>query len=451
MRTVRISAVAALCGLAVACNQEAAGGAPPSRSKAATATAPASTTVGGAETSPTASAAPATSDAPASGSVSAATSSSAPAPETAPEGMALIPEGIFLMGSTHGRGNEEEWPAHEGIVPAYYMDVNETTMEAYGKCVTAGACKPPGTSQRFCNALGPDRFAADQGPRDKHPVNCISLYDAMAYCKHMGKRVPTEREWEYAARGGSEQRTFSWGEEPPTEKNSCYHHPGGSCPVGSFEPGAFGLYDMSGNSWEWVQSTFTPYPTRIEPDEPDPSQPKQLFVYRGGSWSRRFAKWLRNAIRNRVEPDKFHASLTVRCVKTIEPRRCPPETAPKGSGCERISGSPICEPGYAWKETKCVPSKDAPWIAGKPAGSGEATWGSGPATGDNPTSLEGGAVTRSRTAQFDADCQKNWPEYPYSYLFNGGGNYHDRKPVLSANGCRPRDMGTKWTSACCRQ
>ncbi|MCC6523381.1 MAG: SUMF1/EgtB/PvdO family nonheme iron enzyme [Polyangiaceae bacterium] len=445
---------------ALGCEQQTTGG-------GSTRSVPAAAASGASASDSAPSAGASAAEGPAAVSASAAASASAPSPDasavasasaaatdapTPPEGMVYVPEGIFVMGSTYGRGDPEEWPAHEGVVPAFFMDRTEVTMKAYKACVDAGACKAPRTSQRFCNAAGPDPFAADKGPRDEHPVNCVSLYDAIDYCKFAGKRVPTEREWEYAARGGAERRTFSWGEELPTEKTSCYHHPGGSCPVASFKPGAFGLYDMSGNVWEWVQSTFVPYPSRIDADVPDPKNVKQQFVYRGGSWSRRFAKWLRNAIRNRVEPADLHASLGIRCVKTVEPRRCPPETAPKGEGCERVSGTPLCEPGYAWKEGKCVASKDAPWLGGKQVQTGElAAMGEVPEQGDDAGEVEGTKTTRSRTAKYDEDCQKNWPAFPSSYLFTGGGNYWDRKKVILGMGCTPRDMGGTWTSACCKQ
>jgi len=73
---------------------------------------------------------------------------------------------------------------------------------------------------------------------------------AEAYCGFVGKRLPSEREWEYIARGGSEQRLYSWGDNDPTDKISCYMHVGGSCEVGSYPAGAFGLFDVSGNVWE---------------------------------------------------------------------------------------------------------------------------------------------------------------------------------------------------------
>src|SRR5262249_2484263 len=108
--------------------------------------------------------------------------------------------------------------------------------------------RPPNEAP-FCNGL-------DESRRD-HPVNCIDATMAAAYCHFAGGRLPTEAEWEYAARGGSEHRRYSWGAEPPDGSRACYYH-AGTCPVASFAPGAFGLYDVSGNVWEWTSSLFAP-------------------------------------------------------------------------------------------------------------------------------------------------------------------------------------------------
>ena len=206
----------------------------------------------------------------------------------APTGMVRIPAGIFLMGAPAAKGNPEEKPAHEAIVPSFHLDKTEVTVAAYAQCVSAGECQAAHSTHRFCNVKFEDR--------DKHPINCVDLTQAAAYCAWAGKRLPTEREWEYAAGKGQERRRFSWGQADPSSEIACYDHPGGSCAVASFEPGAFGLYDMNGNVWEWTGSAFTPYPSHAKPD---PIEPKKRYVYRGGSWSRRFPKWLRNLLRNR--------------------------------------------------------------------------------------------------------------------------------------------------------
>jgi len=353
--------------------------------------------------------------------------------------MVKIPAGVFLMGAYAAKGNSEEKPAHEAIVASFYLDRTEVTVEAYQQCVAAGKCQPAKTNFRFCNTKFEDR--------SNHPINCITLYDAADYCAFRGKRVPTEREWEYAARGGQERRRFSWGSEDPDKKNSCYDHPFGSCPVGSFAPGAFGLHDMSGNVWEWTASAFKPYPTSWEADEISQAH---FFVYRGGSWSRRFPKWLRTALRNRYKPDQLSAALGVRCAKICEPLECPAETTEREGKCVRSSGEVLCEPHYKWIDGECRLDAGAPagpLASGQP-GSGQAV-ALGPEHGSDKRSVAGG-FSRSRTPQHDADCQRHWPKTPASYLFTGGDSYHSRKATVRAAGCVPRDMGRTWTSACCQ-
>jgi formylglycine-generating enzyme required for sulfatase activity len=330
----------------------------------------------------------------------------------APDGMIEIPAGIFLMGSPGSTGLPEEHPQHEVAIARFYLDRTEVTTGAYKKCVEGGKCKTTHQTA-FCNEPHTDR--------DDHPINCVDYHMAEAYCAAVGKRLPTEREWEYAARGGAEQRAFSWGEEPPSPANACYMH-GESCPVKSFAPGAFGLYDISGNVWEWTSSWFGPYP-----NEPATGTHK---VYRGGSWSRRFPKWLRNGIRNRYLPDEFSASVGFRCAKSAEPTTCPKDHAPKDGACVRTSGQPWCEPGHPWNGKECggydtnkAPDKTAEDLANEP-------------------------VVKTRTPQFDDDCQAHYKGKPAAYRFSGS-TFHARNPMINAGGCSRRDMGQTWTSACC--
>lgn len=374
---------------------------------------------------------------------SASPSATAAADETL-DSMVKIPAGIFLMGAPAAKGNPEEKPAHEAIVPSFYLDKTEVTVAAYAKCVSTGDCPPAHDTHRFCNV----KFEG----RQDHPINCVDLTQAAAFCTWAGKRLPTEREWEYAASNGQERRRFSWGDSDPSSEIACYDHPGGSCQVASFEPGAFGLYDMNGNVWEWTGSAFLPYPSHAKLDA---VEPKQRYVYRGGSWSRRFPKWLRNLLRNRYQPDKFSAAIGMRCAKTVQPLECPADTEARDGSCVRARGQVLCEPHYAFDGTECVPD-----VAGETAKQ-KGTW---PPTRNTATvdlsqldvpqagpSAEAvtPTITRTRTPQHDADCQRHWPNTPASYLFKGGHNFPSRKPALQSAGCVPRDMGWSWTSACC--
>jgi len=351
--------------------------------------------------------------------------------------MLAIPAGIFLMGADALRGNAEEKPAHEAVIAAFFLDKTEVTMSAYARCVAAKACTPPQQTNRFCNAKLQDT--------DKHPVNCVDLFQADAYCRWAGKRLPSEREWEYAASGGRERRRFSWGEDEPTPALACYDHAGGTCPVASFAPGAFGLFDMTGNVWEWTSSPFVPYPSLDT--APGPIERQKNYVYRGGSWSRRFPKWMRNMNRNRYTPEQQSAAIGIRCAKSIEPLECPPDSEAREGGCRRVRGTPLCEPSYVFRDSKCVVDLEGATAQASPSGADPSQLGV-PQAGNNAEAVTE-AITRTRTPQHDSDCRRHWPGTPAAYLFKGGKNFPARKPVLQAAGCAPRDMGTSWTSACC--
>lgn len=383
-----------------------------------------------------------------------ATSTASAAPELAaapdkaqdvPEGMRKIPAGVYLMGANAALGNPEEKPAHQAIVPSFFMDKTEVTLKAYLGCVEQGGCTPPQEVGRFCNHKMP--------ARDGHPINCVTVEQASAYCGWAGKRLPTEREWEYAATGGTERRRFSWGDvDPDGRKNSCYDHPGGSCPVASFPMGAFGLYDMTGNLWEWTSSEFLPYPSSDEPASE--FKDGHYYVYRGGSWSRRFPKWMRNWLRNRYQTDQHSAAIGMRCAKLITPIECPAETEARNGKCVRVSGEVLCETNYRFDGTECKPDNG---LGVQLAGARKGVAGvverrardeRNDASGHDD-SAEAPKFTIQRTAQHDADCKRHWPNTPASYLFGGGKDFHSRKPILRSSGCVPRDMGWKWTSACC--
>lgn len=353
-----------------------------------------------------------------------AASSAPTAADVVPEGMISIPAGLFKMGVPAAYGNPEERPQHEVAVAALFLDKTEVTVAAYRKCVEAGVCKPPHDTT-FCNFKHTDR--------EDHPINCVDHHHAEAYCAWANKRLPSEEEWEYAGRGGAEQRMFSWGEEDPSPKNACYQH-GESCQVGSFPPGAFGLLDMSGNVWEWTSSWFGTYPSVAETGT--------HRVYRGGSWSRRFPKWLRNSVRNRYLPDEFSASVGFRCARDRAPVTCPPdhdianpnrkpENAPI---CKRVSGAAWCEAGHAWDEkAKQCSGYDSQKKPEK-----------------TPEELAAEPVVKTRTPQHDGDCASHYKGLPAAYRFSGN-TFHARNPMIAAGGCTRRDMGQTWTSACCPQ
>lgn len=141
----------------------------------------------------------------------------------------------------------------------FWMDETPVTVVQYLEAVKAGACSPPDDKNKY-----PCSNWEVEG-RENHPVNCIDWYQAEAYAKWAGKRLPTEEEWEWAARGGSEARAYPWGNEPPSDQ-LCWHRwgrgkPNSTSPVGSYPKGnsKHGLKDMAGNVWEWTASVHHPY------------------------------------------------------------------------------------------------------------------------------------------------------------------------------------------------
>jgi formylglycine-generating enzyme required for sulfatase activity len=156
--------------------------------------------------------------------------------------MVEIPAGDFQMGADDLFLTK---PVHQAHADTFDMDATEVTVAQYAGCVAAGACAAAKTGLP-CNS--------GQRDRSNHPINCVDFNRALAYCQWAGKRLPTEREWEWAARG-ADGRKYPWGNEPPAGR-ACWNHTAGTCPVGSYPSGdsPFGLHDMIGNVAEWTTS-----------------------------------------------------------------------------------------------------------------------------------------------------------------------------------------------------
>ncbi len=163
-----------------------------------------------------------------------------------------VPAGNFVMGLDTG-GEGDERPRHTVRVGAFAIDRLEVSRGAYTLCVHAGACSAP-------RAMAP-RF---DDPRQ--PVVGVSWTDARAYCAWAGGRLPTEEEWEKAARG-TDERTYAWGNEPPTPERAVFDRDeshGTPDPVGTHPSGRgpYGAEDLTGNVWEWTESPYDPYAYR---------------------------------------------------------------------------------------------------------------------------------------------------------------------------------------------
>ncbi|HEX8247507.1 MAG TPA: SUMF1/EgtB/PvdO family nonheme iron enzyme, partial [Pyrinomonadaceae bacterium] len=185
-----------------------------------------------------------------------------------PAGMVLIPGGEFMMGDDNG--DEYARPAHIVAVKPFFMDITEVTNEEYQKFVDAAGHKPPG------NWKG-GRFSAG---KEKFPVTGVTWDDATAYAKWIGKRLPTEAEWEFAARG-ADRRRYPWGDEWQPEMANADNKIKGMQAVGSSKGvSPFGNHDMIGNAWEWTADDARAYPGGKE----FPKNSIDPKIIRGGCW-----------------------------------------------------------------------------------------------------------------------------------------------------------------------
>ena len=226
--------------------------------------------------------------------------------------MVLIPAGEFQMGNN---GNANEKPVHTVYVDAFYMDVYEVTVGQYRKFLQT-------TGHRALPDWGSEYF-----PTDMHPVVGVSWHDAMAYAAWAGKRLPTEAEWEKAARGGLQGQEYPWGNGIDARQANYNYYHGSTTAVGSYDANGYGLYDMAGNVWEWCVDAYEADFYEIAPPRNPVSggsvtppyltdQTNTSRVLRGGSW---FDSYLRVATRNSNTPAYTDDTVGFRCVRVVTP------------------------------------------------------------------------------------------------------------------------------------
>ncbi|HKC66451.1 MAG TPA: formylglycine-generating enzyme family protein, partial [Pyrinomonadaceae bacterium] len=211
--------------------------------------------------------------------------------------MVLVPEGTFLMGSPESEGPDDERPQHQVTVPAFYMSKYEVTQAQY----------------RAVMGVNPSEFQGDDLPVEK-----VSWNDAREFCNRASSitkrsyRLPTEAEWEYAARAGT-TTIFAFGDSiSSAQANFDGSNPfgdapagvnrGRTTPVGSFQPNAFGLYDMHGNVWEWCEDWYHNNYVGAPADGSAWNESAIYKVVRGGSWLSN-GIGLRSAARDKLAPE----------------------------------------------------------------------------------------------------------------------------------------------------
>ncbi|MEL0184125.1 MAG: formylglycine-generating enzyme family protein [Bacteroidota bacterium] len=295
------------------------------------------------------------------------------------EGKILVPGGTFSMGGDSSLGWKDEFPKHEVVVDSFWMDIHEVTnsqfkafVESTGYITTAEQMVdweelkkllPEGTPKPDPEKLAPASLVFNpsdspiplndvskwwiwkkganwrhpEGPessiegKENHPVVHVSWYDAVAYCEWSGSRLPTEAEWEYASRGGLNNSVYSWGNEKLDEGNAKANTWEGvfpysntlrdghlyTAPVKSYSPNGYGLYDISGNVWEWCSDwynenyystlkdkvTINPKGPKVSYDSNEPYSEKR--VSRGGSFlcNKSYCSGYRNSMRMKTTPD----------------------------------------------------------------------------------------------------------------------------------------------------
>jgi formylglycine-generating enzyme required for sulfatase activity len=213
-----------------------------------------------------------------------------------------IPAGTFQMGCSADdvRCDGDEYPSHAVTISQPFEML--TTEPTSGMLLAAAQAVPQ---------------QPDWNTTPDQPVVIVSCSEAAAFCEALGGRLPTEAEWEYAARGGLEGGTFPWGSEPPAydegDPTGAAFEGGVARPVATFGANGYGLYDMAGNVWEWIADVYSGYPGEAVTDPTGPATGLVRGV-RGGSYGDD-QSYLRVANRNPVDPDGEHFNVGIRCAR----------------------------------------------------------------------------------------------------------------------------------------
>jgi len=229
-------------------------------------------------------------------------------------GMATIPCSCFDMGDAFSEGDGNELPVHEVCLSAFEIDIHEITNAEYRQCVINGPCTRP---DQTVSTTRPWYYG--NPAYSDYPVIFVSWEQVDQYCAWAGKRLPTEAEWEYAARGGLAGKRYPLGDTiSPADANyidSGDPYDNDTSPVEDYQPNGYGLYDMAGNVWEWVDDWYGANYYSVSPLDNPPGPDAGTFrVLRGGSWH--FQPFsLRGAVRWHYDPTNRDNDIGGRCAK----------------------------------------------------------------------------------------------------------------------------------------
>jgi len=222
--------------------------------------------------------------------------------------MILIPAGDFQMGDSFNEGEPDELPVHTVYLDAFYMDVYEVTNAQYKKFMDATGYEAP----YYWN--DPNYNTPN------NPVIGVSWYDAVAYAEYADKYLPTEAQWEKAARGGLVGKRYPWGDDITHNDANYANRWKYTSPVGSFAPNGYGLYDIAGNVYEWCADRYDESYYAMSPKQ-NPTGPSSgsYRVSRGGAWNNYYTKNLRVSNRGfnafSADPTYTGSGVGFRCVQ----------------------------------------------------------------------------------------------------------------------------------------
>jgi sulfatase modifying factor 1 len=252
-----------------------------------------------------------------------------------------IAAGEFVMGADDGEADER--PPHRAYVDDFAIGISPVTNAEYAQFVRETGHRSPavrvlplmvsGALESDFRSLASAYFWTNGTPpegRERHPVTLIGFEDAADYCAWLASkiakpaRLPTEAEWERAARGGLESKRFPWGD---TLDAACAHFlpdpaakaDRGTAPVGSYPANAYELHDMAGNVWEWVSDWYSPnYYARAQYVNPQGPESGLMRIVRGGAWVNADGRYLRCAYRHKVPPDTYTYSIGFRIAYSLK-------------------------------------------------------------------------------------------------------------------------------------